>query len=92
MATDTTTETTTNPIVIENAQEPEKLDLNKLTLLGIFTKPDGSTALIRMANGQIASVTPGDTTGDMTVTALDDNALYLSDRRGRQVVLEMPKG
>ena len=76
--------------VAETASEEAFLPLEVLALVGIFDKPEGTTALLREPDGTIVSVQQGDAAGRMTVTALKPDAVYLSDGNGHSQVLRMP--
>lgn len=78
------------PDVGRMAQSKEKLPLDKITLIGIFTGPSGDSALIRAADGSIRKVQAGDRTDGLTVQAIAADRLQLSDRRGQSIVLTMP--
>lgn len=82
--------TTENPIVAANAVTPDALPLHKLTLIGVMSAGDTSSALIRTAQGQIAKVTVGDQVGARTVAAISDDALILAAPNGSQLELQMP--
>lgn len=70
-----TTDTPADTLVA--ATQEGALPLRGLTLIGTFNKPDGGTALIRTANGDIKKVETGDRVGSATVSAIDDGALFL---------------
>lgn len=70
-----TTDTPEDTLVA--ATQEAALPLRGLTLIGTFSKPDGSSALLRTANGSIRKVEPGDRVGSSTVTAIDDGELLL---------------
>jgi Tfp pilus assembly protein PilP len=76
--------------VAETALEPASLPLDELALVGIFAKPDGTMALVREASGVIRSLELGDVTGRMTVIALTDDSVRLSDGNGVSYTLTMP--
>lgn len=72
------------------AQSEAKLPLNEIALIGIFTGPGGDSALIRAADGHISKVAAGDRAGGLTVQAIADDGLHLTDRRGQSFVLTIP--
>lgn len=78
--------------VAETASEPVQLSLHELTLIGLFSGPDGHAALLRAADGQIARVKPGDKAFGLHVAAMDDRAVQLTDSAGRVTTLTLPNG
>ena len=81
---------TSNPDVGRMAQSEAQLPLHTLAVIGLFTGPRGPSALLRLQNGQIVKVAPGDTAGPVTVLAVDDHAVQLRDRRGQTFALALP--
>ncbi|MEJ6398599.1 hypothetical protein [Yoonia sp. 208BN28-4] len=78
--------------VAETAMISDVLPLDELTLLGIFGKPTGNTALLRKADGEILTLAAGDAAAGMTIAAIDDDAVHLTDARGTMHVLTIPAG
>lgn len=76
--------------VAENALEDVTLPLDEIALVGIFAKPHGTMALVREASGTIRSLELGDVTGRLTVVALTEDSLRLSDGNGTAYTLTMP--
>lgn len=81
---------TTHPDVGRMAQSDAQLQLNTITVIGLFTGPDGGTALLRLRNGQIVKVAPGDTAGALTVLAIDDHTIAVRDDRGQTYTMALP--
>lgn len=81
---------TTNPDVGRMARNDSQLQLDTITVIGLFTGPGGGTALLRMRNGDIVKVAPGDAAGPLTVVAVDDTAVAVRDRRGQTYRMALP--
>lgn len=81
----------TNNTTAAAAVEPQPLPLDETTVIGIFQRPQGASALIRLATGEILSVAVGDSIGTAEVTVIADNGLYLLEG-GRETTLVMPAG
>jgi Tfp pilus assembly protein PilP len=60
------------------ATHSKGLDLNDLTLLGVFGPKDALTALIRMPGGRIKRIKAGDRLGTGVVLAIDMDGVMLS--------------
>lgn len=60
------------------ASVPDALPLNELALIGVFEGPEGATALIRLATGEIVKVAPGTMIGPSQVVAIGDGAMVLA--------------
>lgn len=60
-------------------------------LLGTMHGPDSARALLRLDSGEIRSVETGARIGNMTVAAIGEGVVILSDG-GRAERLEMPQG
>ena len=58
----------TPPQVAQTAAITDALPMNELALIGLFNKPDGSTALIRTAGGAIITLTEGHQTDGYAIT------------------------
>ena len=80
----------TNSIIDHSAVIPGALPLHALTLISLFTSPDGNTALLRDARGQVTRVKAGDVTGGLTILAISDEGLHLADARGKAFMLAIP--
>lgn len=76
----------------EQAMIPDVLPLDRLTLIGIFAKPGGNSALLRPEDGNIVSVAVGDRTLGLTITAIGDDAVHLVDATGTPHVMQIPAG
>lgn len=74
---------TTNPDVGRLAQSDTQLPLDTITVIGLFTGPNGDSALLRMRDGEIRKVAPGDTAGPLTILAVDDSTVSVRDHRGQ---------
>lgn len=85
MTTDVTTGTAGLKAVIEDG-----LPLDRLSLIGLFAKPDGGTALLRTARGEIVEVRAGERKLGLTINAVDNTGLYITDASGNAVVLQLP--
>ena len=81
---------TTNPDVGRMAQSETQLPLNEVSVIGLFTGPAGASALLRMRDGDIVKVGPGDRAGSLTVLAVDDHAVSVRDWRGRTLRMTLP--
>ena len=80
----------TPPQVAEQAALPDALPLHELALIGIFTRPDGNSALLRTAKGEILSLATGETGAGFHVTAIDDTTVIVVDAMRRTHALTMP--
>lgn len=72
-----------------NATVAEAIPLDRTTLIGLFTGPDGGRALLRLATGDIVKVAAGEMVSGGQVTAIDEETVRL-ERNGVEVVLSMP--
>lgn len=75
----------------EKATLPEALDLSALTVIGLIEGHNGAVALLRSSNGDIARVIPGDAVFGVTVTAIGEAQILLTDRWGRTQSLLLPQ-
>ncbi|MBQ2263045.1 MAG: hypothetical protein II336_16990 [Loktanella sp.] len=75
----------------EQATTPDALDLDSLTLIGLFSTNEGPAALIRAANGQVARIVPGMRTLGVTVTAIGDTQVLLTGADGVTSAVYMPR-
>ena len=85
----------TNPttaLAEAKATVPEALDLSALTVIGLIDGHNGAAALLRSERGQIARAMAGDSVFGMTVTAIGDDRVLLTDRWGRTQTLGLPRG
>ncbi|WP_043699594.1 hypothetical protein [Yoonia vestfoldensis] len=74
------------------ATTPDALALDRLTLIGLFSTTEGPAALIRAANGQIARIVPGMQTMGLTVTAIGETQVLITDRDGVTFAMQLPAG
>ena len=74
-----------------NATLPEALDVSALSVIGLLEAHDGAVALLRSSDGQVARVTTGDAVFGMTITAIGDAQILLTDRWGRTQSLKLPR-
>jgi len=73
------------------ATESKAIKLRDINLIGVYGSPGNRRALVRMANGRYEKVKVGDRIDGGKVSAISDGELrYI--KRGRDVVLSMPKG
>ncbi|MGI3168136.1 pilus assembly protein PilP [Pseudooceanicola sp. C21-150M6] len=79
--------------VAREATEHDALDLSTVALLGTMVKPQGPEALIRMANGEVKKVAPGDRlgVGQGRVQAIGAGVVQIA-RMGTIETLTMPQG
>ena len=61
-----------------------------LALIGIFGGSEGRTALVKMSNGKIRKVGPGDTVQGVQIASIGSNSVRVIDGR-RETLLEMPE-
>ncbi|NDV00964.1 pilus assembly protein PilP [Pseudoroseicyclus tamaricis] len=81
-------EQTTTPEVAAAATISTELPESGLLLLGTFSAPEGGAALLRLSDGTIARVTPGDETGAGEVLSIGDGQITFA-RAGEEVTLGM---
>jgi hypothetical protein len=70
----------------------EALDLNALSVIGVIDGHNGLAALLRSSRGQIARVATGDSMFGVTITAIGDDLVIMTDRWGRTQSLALPRG
>lgn len=86
----TDTAATNTPVnVAQTATTHADIALSKLTLLGTFGTDAAPKALVRLPDGAIATLIPGDTLGAQTVIAIDHDRLGLG-RGGTAYWLTLP--
>lgn len=71
---------------------PEMLVLNELSVIGLIAGHNGAAALLRSSNGDITRVMAGDVAFGVTVTAIGDDMVMMTDRWGRTSSLQLPRG
>lgn len=77
--------------VTRQATVTKAIKLNKINLIGVFGTPSQRRALVRLPNGKFVKLKVGDSVDGGKVAAI--GAAQLSYvKRGRSVVLNMPKG
>lgn len=86
MATETTPEK-----VAKNATLSDKVDLDKLLLLGIIGSENDLSAFVRLPGGRIRKVATGDRLTKGRVIAIDNKGLVL-ERSGKTRRLDLPEG
>ena len=77
--------------VARAATETNQISLRKVNLIGVYGSPGDRRALVRMANGRYRKVEVGDQLDGGQVAAIGDDELHYV-KRGRTVVLKMPRG
>lgn len=80
----------TPPQVAQTAAQPDVLPLRELTLIGLFSGPQGNRALLRSGRGQIAEVSAGDAAFGHTVAAVAESHVMLTNRMGQTFSIQMP--
>lgn len=68
-----------------------QLNLRKVNLIGVYGKPSARRALVRLSNGRYKKVKVGDRLDGGQVQAIGDTELRYQ-KRGRNVILQMPRG
>ncbi|MDR9395466.1 MAG: hypothetical protein RI571_14315 [Roseovarius sp.] len=81
----------TTASVARRATERNAMRLRRLNLIGVYGTPNSRRALVRLSNGRYRKVQVGDRLDGGRVSAIDDDRL-LYTKRGRSVVLRMPRG
>ncbi len=77
--------------VAKQATMKNAIKLRDINLIGVYGKPSSRRALIRLSNGRYQKVAVGDKLDGGRVSAIGDNELRYT-RRGRDVVLKIPRG
>lgn len=77
--------------VARQATVKNAINLRKVNLIGVYGKPSSRRALVRLGNGRYKKVVVGDRIDGGRVSAIGDSELRYT-KRGRSVVLKMPKG
>lgn len=67
------------------------INLSRINLIGVYGKPAERRALVRLSNGRYQKVKVGDRLDGGQVSAIGDGELRY-EKRGRNVILRMPKG
>ncbi|MFN3664009.1 hypothetical protein [Yoonia sp.] len=74
----------------QQATVADALDLNSLTLIGLFSTTEGPAALIRSADGQVARVVPGEQALGITATAIGDAQVLVTGADGVTLAMRLP--
>jgi hypothetical protein len=77
--------------VSKQATVKNAIKLRTINLIGVYGKPSSRRALIRLSNGRYQKVAVGDRLDGGRVSAIGESELRYN-RRGRDVVLKMPRG
>lgn len=81
----------TTASVARSATDVNAINLRNVNLIGVYGGPQSRRALVRLANGRYQKVQIGDKLDGGRVSAIGDTELRYN-KRGRDVVLRMPKG
>jgi Tfp pilus assembly protein PilP len=81
----------TTASVARSATETNAINLRNVNLIGVYGSPQSRRALVRLSNGRYQKVKVGDRLDGGQVLAIGDAELHYN-KRGRDVVLRMPKG
>lgn len=81
----------TTATVARAATDRNQISLRQVNLIGVYGGTDDRRALVRLANGRYRKVQVGDRLDGGQVAAIGDDELRYV-KRGRSVVLKMPKG
>ena len=76
--------------VADLALSPEKLPLDRLALIGVRATPNGNSALVRLPDGAIRTLSEGGAAQGMTVVAIGEDHVTLLDAGGATLRLTMP--
>lgn len=77
--------------VAKAATVRNQLNLRKINLIGVYGKPSSRRALIRLSNGRYKKVKVGDRLDGGQISSIGDGELRYQ-KRGRSVILKMPRG
>lgn len=77
--------------VARAATDSKAIKLRDVNLIGVYGTPGNRRALVRLPNGRYEKVKVGDRIDGGKVSAIGDSELRYN-KRGRDVVLSMPKG
>jgi hypothetical protein len=83
---------TVNDAAAAAATLQDVLDLSSLQLLGVMQAHDGPIALIRSSRGDIARLHVGEVAFGVTITAIGDDTVILTNRWGQTEALGLPQG
>lgn len=77
--------------VAQAATMRNQLNLRQVNLIGVYGKPSSRRALVRLSNGRYKKVKVGDRLDGGQVQAIGETELRYQ-KRGRNVILKMPRG
>jgi len=77
--------------VARAATEQNAISLRQVNLIGVYGSPSNRRALVRLANGRYEKVKVGDRLDGGQVAAIGESELRYQ-KRGRNIVLKIPKG
>ena len=77
--------------VARSATDRNAINMRQVNLIGVYGSPSNRRALVRLSNGRYQKVQVGDRMDGGQVSAIGDSELRYN-KRGRDVVLRMPKG
>ncbi|AWB49202.1 hypothetical protein HYN69_12435 [Gemmobacter aquarius] len=77
--------------VAKEATDKNALNLSKINLIGVYGSQSNRYALVRQPNGRIVKVGVGDRIDGGRVAAVTDGEIRY-EKRGKMVVLAMPRG
>ena len=77
--------------VARAATDKNQISLRQVNLIGVYGTPSDRRALVRLANGRYKKVKVGDRLDGGQVAAIGDSELRYQ-KRGRNIVLQMPRG
>ena len=80
----------TSAHVAAQATLVDAMDLRGVTVIGIMKAHDGPAVLLRSSRGRIARLTVGQRAFGMTVAAIGETQVVLSDRSGATHTLGLP--
>ena len=81
----------TSASIARTATDENVLKLRKINLIGVYGTPNSRRALVRLPNGRYRKVVIGDRLDGGKVAAISDSELHYI-KRGRNVVLKLPRG
>ncbi|MBU3259329.1 hypothetical protein KPG71_04800 [Roseovarius sp. PS-C2] len=82
---------TTTTTVARAATDKNVISMRQVNLIGVYGSPSNRRALVRLANGRYQKVKVGDRLDGGQVAAIGDSELRYQ-KRGRSIVLRMPRG
>lgn len=81
----------TSASIARAATDKNVIKLRKINLIGVYGTPSSRRALVRLPNGRYRKVVIGDRLDGGKVAAISDSELHYI-KRGRNVVLKLPRG